>query len=504
MNTIFKIATWIVVLISCQYSWAQFLTNNNVAITIQSGLQVTVQGDIQNQNSTSINNNGVIDFNGNWINNANNNCFGTSQGTVIMNGTINTIGGSFTTVFNNLLLGNQASYTLQNDITVGGSYASPSGILNVEKSILDLNSKTLFINNNDITAITTTGGHILSEDVDNSSKVIWTINSAPGNHTIPFGNASGDWIPLSFMVTAGDAGNVTFSTYATNSLNQPYPVSPSAVTHVHNMMGNDNSANMVDRFWQVNASGNPTASLTFTYAPSENAQNGNTNMIAQRWVNPVSGWSLPLPSQSNPSSQSVMVGNVTQFGPWAVTTSQSPLPIVMLQFTAKAENNSRVVCKWTTASEINNDYFNVERSKDGIHFTSVGVVDGSGNSNVPHSYSFVDESPYQGISYYRIKQTDYNGAFTYSVVRTVTLNAANNLSLEVYPNPVVDLLTLNSSAKSTLKINVVDAYGRTVYTTSMQATAQINFSDYASGIYFINVTDDVNGKKSTYKIVKEY
>ena len=109
-------------------------------------------------------------------------------------------------------------------------------------------------------------------------------------------------------------------------------VLPVPVTHVRNESGNNNSANTVDRFWQVDASGSFLASLTFSYAASENAAGGNTAMRAQRWNATIDGWDPALPSQSNPTPQSVLVNNVTTSGPWTIATSSSPLPVELLYY----------------------------------------------------------------------------------------------------------------------------------------------------------------------------
>lgn len=484
-----------------QIASAQFVTNNNLAITIENGLQVTMNGDIQNQNATTINNNGTIYLDGNWINNTNNNCFGTSQGTVIFKGNNQTIGGSTTTAFNNIILQNSGTKTLLTDISAGGNYAVPSGTLDAGNSVLDLNSKTLFVTNSSTNAVTAATGYILSEDVDNSSKINWTINNTNGAHTIPFGNTAGALIPLTFNLTSGNAGAVTFSTYATSAINLPLPILPLPVTHVRNNTGADNSANTVDRFWQIDVTGNPTASLTFTYAPTENAANTNVNMIAQRWINSTSGWSLPLSGQSNPTTQSVLVNNVTTFGPWAVASVLSPLPIQLLQFTATPKNKN-VVCQWSTASEINNAYFTVEKSKDASSFEYVGVVNGQGNSSTIQNYALTDTNPFNNISYYRLKQTDYNGNFTYSEIKVVNMvNNETSISVSVFPNPVADFLNIVAT-QYPLQISIADATGKTLKEFEMnEANFKIDFTAFAQGIYYVNCSNQ-SGERNIQKVVK--
>lgn len=111
----------------------------------------------------------------------------------------------------------------------------------------------------------------------------------------------------------------------------------------------------------------------------------------------------------------------------------SPLPIELLSFDA-IKNSSKVDITWQTASEKHNDYFTVERSKDGINFEAIAIVKGSSNSNFIINYGETDFAPINGISYYRLKQTDQNGNFTYS--RAVSVNYHfTTTELKVFPNP---------------------------------------------------------------------
>jgi hypothetical protein len=112
----------------------------------------------------------------------------------------------------------------------------------------------------------------------------------------------------------------------------------------------------------------------------------------------------------------------------------NPLPIELLSFTAM-KNNKVIDVKWETATEINNDYYQVEKSKDGVNFESFNKVKGAGNSLSKLNYSIIDEKPYNGISYYRLKQVDFNGAFSYSKIESVDFNSSKDFSFDVYPNP---------------------------------------------------------------------
>jgi hypothetical protein len=113
------------------------------------------------------------------------------------------------------------------------------------------------------------------------------------------------------------------------------------------------------------------------------------------------------------------------------------LPVELLNFDAQFEDGV-VKILWTTASETNNDYFTIEKSLDGINFEALTMVPGAGNSNHFISYTAIDKNPLQGTSYYRLKQTDFNGAyeiFEPVVVKNDASGTADSASLTVFPNP---------------------------------------------------------------------
>lgn len=479
--------------------FSQLVTNNNVMISNSS--IITVKGDIENTTGTTIDNNGTIELTGDWVNHATN-IFGTSSGTVLLNGASQNIKGSSSTIFNNLTLQGSGTKTLVQDASAGGDYISPAGVLNIGNVSLDLNSRTLTISNSSPSAVTSGTGYILSEAIDNSSKVKWNINNSVGSHIIPFGNASGDLVPVTFNLTGGTAGEVMLSTYATAADNSPLPLTPVAVTHVRDITGADNSANTVDRFWQVDVTGNPTASLTFNYAPSENAANGNTNMKMQRWNENNLGWEMPVPVQANLTSQSVMANGITTFGTWAVSREASPLPVELLLFSAKAVKNNKIECQWRTAAEINNAFFTLERSKDATHFEEVGKVNGAGTSNVIHNYSYDDLNPFAGISYYRLRQTDFNGESTWSDIHSVNISN-DEIRIEVFPNPVADFVNINSSSEDLLNIKMTDTNGKLVLQEKdVKQNTRIDFTLYPAGAYYLTMYNSTGENIKTVRLVK--
>jgi Secretion system C-terminal sorting domain len=484
--------------------FSQLLTNNNVGITINSGAQLTVKGDVLNNAGATYTNAGTIDLSGNYTNNAGNTNFGTSTGTVILNGANQSILGSSSTTFNNLTLLGSGTKTLGINTTVGGGNVTPSGVLNIGTRALSLNGKILSISNSATNAIQSTTGYILSESTDNSSVVKWTINNTMGTHTIPFGTVGGVLIPVTYNLTAGNAGDVSVSTYPTNAANLPLPVTPTTVTHLRDVTGANNSANMPDRFWNIDKSGGSgVASLTFTYAPAENAINGNTNVRMQLWNSPQQAWEPPLIGQVNPTSQSVLVPGAAFSGVWGSALSGSPLPIELLEFTASLNNNQEVDLKWTTASEINNDYFTLERSVDGLFFESIAVVDGAGNSSGILNYKSVDKNPYEGVSFYRLKQTDFNGDYSYSSIETIKIETKSTIS--IYPNPASSQITVASKdaifERDDFPIYLHDLLGQKISEFKIIKLSNqritIDISHLAPGSYFISYLES-----KPYKFVK--
>lgn len=139
----------------------------------------------------------------------------------------------------------------------------------------------------------------------------------------------------------------------------------------------------------------------------------------------------------------------------------NPLPVELTGFSATPVRN-RVLLKWTTATEKNNAWFSVERSADAQVFQEIGRLPGAGNSTVPHQYTFTDERPLTGANYYRLRQTDIDGAFSFSPVRLATLGAAGSLLL--YPSLVRDLLQIRLDAPAATPVQwfAFDASGRLV------------------------------------------
>lgn len=371
--------------------------------------------------------------NGNWNNNGG--TFTASTGNVTFSSsTAQSIGGTQVTTFNDL--------TIANTSVTGVTLAQPcslsaTGVLTFTDGELILNGNTLTITNSAAGAIT--GGSAISyiKSENESSILNWDIGTTAGNYEFPFG-IDGIYIPFKLLnKTAGTgAGSYSLSTWYTAG-NVTWPTGTS-------LCGVATESDVTDRFWMITLAGyttNPTADIYFYYNPAELDGIAEADLIVQRWN---SGLGTACKWEVEPWANSygvvdalnnfVSVGSVSQFSPWAMGKRTAPLPIDLLSF--NAELNAGVVdLTWATATEINNDYFTIEKTRNGKEFEEVVIVKGSGNITSLKEYNAIDKNPYQGISYYRLKQTDFDGRYTYSGMVAIDNTKGKEVEFIVFPNP---------------------------------------------------------------------
>lgn len=179
------------------------------------------------------------------------------------------------------------------------------------------------------------------------------------------------------------------------------------------------------------------------------------------------------------------------------------LPIGLLSFEADAVNSHAVRLNWETSSEHNNDYFTIERSVSGYDgWEEVAIVDGAGNSETPNDYFTVDNMPLSGVSYYRLKQTDFDGSERIHEMESVYIDAAEAGDLVIFPNPATDLVTLRGDIVSLTTFKLLNAVGQDVrlHVNSYKqgdGSLVLDISSLRSGVYVIK-----NGSK-VYSLVKQ-
>ena len=177
----------------------------------------------------------------------------------------------------------------------------------------------------------------------------------------------------------------------------------------------------------------------------------------------------------------------------------STLPIKLKSFTVYATSKG-VQVDWTTASEINNDNFSIQRSPDDINYAEAGNVRGAGNSTILLNYSFIDEHPFSGTSYYRLKQTDFDGRsetfHAVSITLEEKLNETN--SIHIFPNPFINEFTIYLD--KAYSYFLYDICGRLIEKGEHLKGKISTGENLVPGIYLIEMDEDKN--KEFFTVVK--
>ena len=180
------------------------------------------------------------------------------------------------------------------------------------------------------------------------------------------------------------------------------------------------------------------------------------------------------------------------------------LPVSLLNFTAQKNANTSLL-QWQTANELNNAYFSIERSADGINFQPIAKVAGHGNLSIQQNYQFTDNSPVTGLNYYRLKQVDNNGHFTYSNIVVLNFNTTDG-NFNLFPNPVQNTVTLSLPpfGQATTVINVFDINGKKVLEKRINGNVlnqTIDVRNLAKGIYQVTLVQ--GNQQQTVKMIKQ-
>ncbi|MEO6683699.1 MAG: M36 family metallopeptidase [Ginsengibacter sp.] len=168
------------------------------------------------------------------------------------------------------------------------------------------------------------------------------------------------------------------------------------------------------------------------------------------------------------------------------------LPLIWGDFTVTKDGNLATI-NWSTLQEINTEKFLVERSLDGINFSSIGTVGASGNSNSKVNYKMIDPSPVTGVNYYRIGQVDRDGRISYSDIRSLVFDG-NNRAITIAPNPAKDKIVVHLAGnKDVVQIDLLNTTGQKLATYQVkQEKNSIDLPVLAPGVYYIRVAGKMN------------
>ena len=195
-----------------------------------------------------------------------------------------------------------------------------------------------------------------------------------------------------------------------------------------------------------------------------------------------------------PPSGDLVPGNNDQNAPVTVCTA---LPVTLASFEVTKENGTANLT-WSTTEEVNSERFDVEHSQNGKHWNLIGSVASNGESKVKRNYNFTNKNPAGGNNYYRLKLIDKNTTYAYSSIRMIDFD---EIKLEVYPNPVSDILTIGSGNwKAISNVQVINMNGAAVYNSGNTPSQIVNVKDLKTGIYVVKVTK-IDGSIKAQKIL---
>ena len=290
-------------------------------------------------------------------------------------------------------------------------------------------------------------------------------------------------------------------------------------------------ATYVKRHYQITPATNPNSSsghitLYFTQAEFDDYNNVNTVKlptdqndafaISNLRVEKKSGSSnngsgLPntytgTPSKINPNDAEIVWNttmsrwevsfNVTSFSGFFVLAESVVLPVELLNFNGYTEGVVNQL-QWETKSETDNEGFNIERSSDGNAFENIGFVKGRGNSPIQQNYRFTDRQPLNNLNYYRLKQMDVDGKFSYSNTISLNANGVKKSDLTAYPNPSNGIFRLKGRELSNENAILINTLGQVFSVNILQN--EFNIQNLPAGIYYLQLSSD----KATVKIIKE-
>jgi hypothetical protein len=176
------------------------------------------------------------------------------------------------------------------------------------------------------------------------------------------------------------------------------------------------------------------------------------------------------------------------------------LPVTLLNFTAEQETSESVQLQWVTAMEVNNDHFTIERSTDGVRFTTIGTVQSLGDNIQPAEYTFTDHMPEPGTNYYRLGQTDKDGKGKILGVRTVSVQ---NIALRIGPNPAVHFIEASFAAGAWQEVRLSNNAAQLLQAIPLAVSKRrirIELSKHRPGIYYLAFI----GRDGKVQVVKTF
>ncbi len=397
-----------------------------------------------------------------------------NQGSYLLSSGTLTVSGSLQNDQAGSLTQNGGVINISGSYDNDGKYLLSSGVMNVQHGGAIIND-SLFLNSgtlNNYGQITNNRSFLLSGGTfnngdsagdlfDNNGTFTYTGGSCSNNHIDYFDNSGG--VFRGSGTITGDFKNAAGGTLIPDPTNGVFTITGDFVNE--GILEMDVSG--VPQNDQLIVNG--TATLNGTLNVIINDALSSTPSFTLIDANSFTGNFSGGPTLPNPTYWTIDATAPD----YVLTYNGSPLPIRLLDFWGEPSGNA-ILLRWTTASESDNAFVEVQRSRDGILFETLGKIPGNGPSDTPKDYQFSDEAPYSGINYYRLRQVDFSGAETFFPVLAVVFNGSPG-SLQIFPNVVAEVLNVQLPAllPGPGELLVMDLLGRTVCKNSVNFGGQI-------------------------------
>lgn len=354
------------------------------------------------------------------------------------------LGGANVTTFYNLSINNANGITLNRAENVQNFLSLVNGVL------YTTNANVLTIQSNGSSSIGANNTYV-------DGPMVHTVATASSiTKTYPVGK-NGSYRPVVLTVQHTNSTSVTYRAEIFNSPASGLPYTlPPTIANVSNIRYVQFTRQPIANFFR--------GTIQMYYDTDDGVLDHNSLLVAHddgssQWQN--FGGTATADITGNITSSTFTNFN-SFFALGNPPGGNNPLPVELTSFNAKLVNKNTFV-DWNTASEINNDYFILERSSDNVHFTELVKIEGNGTTSKSHYYSFTDTKPLTGISYYRLKQVDFDGKST--TFKTVAIYNTLKENFEVYPNPSngKDIwLSFQNNLQNDYEITVQDITGKVI------------------------------------------
>ncbi|MCC2545568.1 DUF1939 domain-containing protein [Hymenobacter sp. BT175] len=394
-----------------------------------------------------------------------------SEGTISGSGTLElsggatqTIGGTGLTV-ENLTISNPASVSLLAPVSVTNTLTFSAGHLLLGDQNLTLGPNATVVG-------ASASQYLVTKDAPGSGGYLVAPAATGAIRLYPVGTAA-SYTPLTVENTGSTGAEVRVRVFSgvleNGSSGAPY----------------SRVSEFVNRTWDITPAtpGTLQARLTFQWTSADENAGFRPNWANVYHHNGTRWEELPTVQVFSPYT--VTAANVSSFSPFAVGAGSTPLPVTLTDFRAERRGTA-VQLRWSTAQEKDNAHFDVEKSVDGRTFRRIGQVKGLGTTSQAQSYQLTD-SDAAHTAYYRLRQVDTDGTFSYSLVRAVPFSGQAAGSLTLAPNPAARSTTL-SGAEPGAPVQVLDAVGRPVLraTAGADGTARLVLpAALPAGVYLV-------------------